>query len=282
MADRYATVDEVKAILKLTGTDNDLLIDSLLDAASELLHSLVGVDSFLLTQYTDEPVKGSGDFWLMVKNKPLVAITAISDDMDNDVTYTIRRYKNRQAYFESKFPKLTYLVSYTAGYRVNDTLELILDDGDLANLNNKTISVATLYAATATYTLKTTLTVPAVATEIEIGATAVETAANIAAVIDGATNDGDEIVTFGTDQDISTTILTADGTLTLKNIPKTIKVVVAYLLGGLMTDTNTNPGIQSYSIGQKSVTFRTSQEGSTAIQIIKSWLPNLQKASVFS
>lgn len=278
MADRYATVDEVKAILKITDTDSDLLIDSLLDAAAELLHAIVGVDSFVLTEYVDEPVKGSNSNWLMVNNKPLVAITDITDEQDNDVTYTIKRYKNRQAYFDESFSsQYTYLVTYSAGYVVNDTIELLSND----DLNNKTISVRTLYAATAVYTLKTELTIPAVAGEILIGDDLAETLENIAAAIDGTTVD-DEIITFGPDADVSTTMTDEQATLTVKTIPKTVKLVIAYLMGGLMSEENSNPSVQSYSIGQKSVTFRNSLEGNIAQRIINTWLVNLNKAQVYA
>lgn len=279
MTDLYTTVSEIKAILRISGSGEDFLLEQQNYAATDLLNAVLGVNTLKFKTHVDEPIMGRGYDFFNVSNYP---IAAVQDNLvfkyeDGDELEGIEflRAGVRSIFIKQILSRdITYLCTYDAGYILYDTLELIDDSVDLADLDGKTITVRTAYSST-TYTLKATLTDPAVATEIEIGDDLEETAANIAAVITGSSNDGDAIVTFAADHFVTTNILSADATLTQKTVPNYIRNVIAFLVAGLKSEQMASPSVASYTLGSKTVTFRNSIEADFVNRVLADFLPTV-------
>ena len=86
----YATLEELKAYLGISGSDQDTILQQLLDSSYYTLNNLIGIDTFNLTTGTEiiDLDKMYYNNWyqgiyLFFKNKPVSAITKIAGE-----TYT--------------------------------------------------------------------------------------------------------------------------------------------------------------------------------------------------
>ena len=70
-------VADVKAWLGITATDNDAMIQRLITAASEFIEQWLSRD-IVVTTYTNERYHGRGAPMLMLKNWPIVSVSAIT------------------------------------------------------------------------------------------------------------------------------------------------------------------------------------------------------------
>lgn len=252
----YATSTEVKSFLGISGTSQDTVIGYLITAMQNVLNNALGVDDLNYAAYTDERMIGSDDYFLIMKHYPVVAVTVIKElGFTSDTTlsgWTARRYETRRVYFDTYFSQdVDYLVTYTAGYRrtYDDTLDAsaaVNKTGGLvgipvtghAFLAGDEVTIAGTTNYNGTYTVSSVT-----ANEVVIPATYVAE-------------------TFST----SDTIVATDC------LPEEIKMALSYMIGGALSDEAKMPGIASYSILGKSLTFRSPGEYRIVDEIINRYL----------
>ena len=64
------------------------------------------------------------------------------------------------------------------------------------------------------------------------------------------------------------------------NLPEEVKTCVSFMIGGALSDQAKNPGVQSYSILGKSMTFRSDAEYSFARDLINQYAAGYKKVKV--
>ena len=144
---------------------------------------------------------------------------------------------------QSFLPYDRLFLKYDAGYITTGTIKV--EDNDL--------DTETLTYAGTTYTFTTGTPT---SSQIAVGLTATATASNIATKL-SLTSSGDTVSGVGL------TATTSDDDkliITNANVPEDIKACVAYLISGGSMDTVKSGEVASYSIGGKTVNFRSDGE----------------------
>jgi len=164
-------------------------------------------------------------------------------------------------------------VNYTAGYKLQDVLTVV----DYAALVGKTIVITVAGVAT-TYTF-----VAADPEDGEIVAATSDavTATNIATAF--GTSAVDDTVTLPVGYTISYgTAIAAELTFVNSDVPSDLKMAIAYLVAGAITDKTQVEGIQSYKIGTKQVNLRDVSEKSFVDSVLEKYLVRYKKINVIS
>jgi len=120
------TIADVYEFLSVSGSDDDVLMQNLIDRKTEQFEQYCQLDSFYVADYT-EYYDGDYSSYLFVKNFPINSITEIAVDADwvwgSDSTVTATDYriveKNHianKSYFSEGLQNIK--VQYNAGYSV--------------------------------------------------------------------------------------------------------------------------------------------------------------------
>ena len=280
MKTRIITNAEIKTIIK-SGSADDTLIDIYNDAATETLCELLGIDNMATHSVVDERVKLQSCHEMMLNDFPVdvssitlrntfdhSSVTGYTFKKDPGNRFTVRSYDTTgNVPYMLAYDEL--FVSYTAGYTVLDTVEVISNTG----LAEKTITV-TINGTATTYTFKSS---GATGNQINVGATITETAANIQAKLGGSISTATVTLPLGSSIALGTS---TSAMLTIVNcgIPKLFKVIVAYLAAGGMAEKDGN--ISSYTIGGKTVSFRNDDEGKMVEKLLAKWIPTFQRVKI--
>ena len=267
MTDLYTTVSEIKAILKISGTAEDYLMEQQNYAATDLLNTILGVSTLKFGTHTDEVITGHGYNFFQTHHYPVAntqASFAIASEDGTDITGIefLRGEQNVMHLKNNLVRDYKYLLTYDAGYTLYDTVTI----DDNASITGA-ITVKTAYAAAVTRTIGVNVTVGGTATLTAAAFVTAFIAAGINCTSDGA------VITFEADHFVTTTISSAKATLLQKTIPNFIRNVIAFLVAGLKSEQNGSPNVASYTIGSKSVTFRSGTEAAYVERVLADFLP---------
>lgn len=283
MKTRIMTNAEIKKIIG-SGSANDTLIDIWNDAATELLCEILGVENIASHTVTDERVKVLSGFELMLADFPVDTgetitlrntfdhseVTGFSFRKDPHNRFTLRVY-DAGGTIPLSLGYDELFVSYTAGYSVLDTVEVISNTG----LADKTITV-TINGTATTWTFKAS---GATGNQINVGGTVALTAANILAALGGTLDTATVTLPLGSSIALGSAT-SAMLTITNAEVPKLFKNAVALIAAGGLSEKEKGGDIVSYSIGGKSVTFRNDEEGMAVQHIVSKWLPTFKRVKI--
>ena len=121
-----ATVSDIYEYVSISGSDDDTLIQNLIDRKTELFTKYCHLDSFFVTDYT-EYYDGNNSPYLFVKNFPINSITEIAVDSDwewntedvidsDDYRVVEKNYIVYNDYFSEGLQNIR--IKYNAGYSV--------------------------------------------------------------------------------------------------------------------------------------------------------------------
>lgn len=279
---KIITTAEIKAILGISGTSEDALLEIWNESATDLLTNLLGVTSLTTHTITNERVQMADRGKLVLSEFPvqLSQTITVKDSLKNTISglYFSQDPGNKRTVNiedSSGYPIEIYadeaLVSYTAGYTTQGTI-VALSTTDLAE---KTIT-ATVAGVSTTYTFKAS---GATGNQINVGATVNDLATNIATKLGGTASTATVTLPLGTNVDLGTAT-TAQLTITDATIPAMLKMAVALIAGGGLAEKNKKGGIASYTIGGKSVSFRSDSEAQTVSAIVTKYAAYFKKFSL--
>lgn len=265
MPERIVSNDEIKLFLGISGSSKDALVDALNDSMTEMLVDILGVADLGVHSVADERVEMVDAYKIHLEDFPVdidetITVKNNLGDTQTGFTFskdpkrirTIRPYSSENSSLPYPLHFDEILISYTAGYILKDIIEVLSNTG----LAEKTITVKAL-GVTTTYTFKATASED---TEIEVGGDTDATAQNIQEKITGSTVSG-SVVTLPLGYEVSLgTATTSHFTITSNNIPKALKLAIGYMVAGGLSEQEKTPNLQSYTIGDKSVTFRNEGE----------------------
>lgn len=284
MRTRIITTTEIKKILGITGSSNDAVIEIWNDTITDVLCQMLDVHDLAVHTVTNERVEISecDPYKMYLSDFPVDILENITlkDEYNNPITgFTFgldpKEIKTVRLYDESGKPRASLydrmLVSYTAGYTVKDTLEVL----SIADLAEKTITV-TIAGVTTTYTFKAS---GATENQINVGVNEAATASNIATVLGGAVNGAVVTLPLGSSVTLGSAT-TAQFTIVNASIPPSLKMAVALMVGGTMADKDKVKGIQSYTIGTKTVTFRSGADFNTVNTVLSQYIPFSKKTMI--
>lgn len=282
--ERIISNDEIKLLLGITGSAKDALIDLLNDIQTENLGAILNVADLVTHSITEERVKSFSCEYLALSEFPVDVSQTITikdtwrdiDTIFSGATFYLDPKERRSIrakesdgtpiFFEKGWD---YLVSYTAGYRNKVTIKILNNAG----LEGETFTVK-LAGTETTYTFKAS---PTATTDIQIGADANATAANIAAKFTGGSSSADT-ATLPVGYLYSRTSLSASIiTITESNVPEQLKMAVAYMVGGALSEKERRGGIKEYELMNKRVVFRDESEGKMVQNIINNWASYFKK-----
>lgn len=277
---------EVKLLLGISGTTNDALVNVANRTATEKLMSIFGIDSFVEQTITDERVHLSDPEILYLRKFPIdtssislkdaiieQAITNVTFDQDPGALRAVR-VKDASG-LPTYLMEKEVLVTYTAGYSVKDTLQVV----DYNALSDKTITVEVAGVETV-WTFKIS---GATGNQILAVTSDEITAGNIATAL-GGTVVGDLVtlplgtrITLGT----ATSAMLA---ITSATIPELLKHAVALIVGEIFSSKEQKGGVASYTLNNKTVNFktRTKEYGDTLQLILDTWIPKFQNVEMLS
>lgn len=117
------TLAELKTYMGITGVAEDTLLESLIDAATDLIELFCN-RRFKKTTYTDELYDGNGKTILFMKNYPIVTVTSMyyvivgmSDELIDPTYHKV--YENEGFIYTPHYWRVGHLnikVTYDAGY----------------------------------------------------------------------------------------------------------------------------------------------------------------------
>lgn len=279
--DNMITKEELTLITGATATD--ARFNYLQKVALDILADSLGVLSFYEHQIALEPVNSFSPDYILTNAFPAdVSTFRIYDACRSEREiegYTFRRdpYNMRKFYVlfngvESFLPYDKILLSYIAGFLRLSTLEVLSNE-----LTGETITVEA-EGVTTVYTFIATGEPTAI--QILIGGSATATAANIATKLGGTSSD--EVVSLALGQTIPEVSDIAKLEAVNSDLPYDIKTCVAFMVAGGLLDTANSANISSYSIGSKTVNFRSNTEGSYVMSAIKKYASQFKKSLILS
>lgn len=283
---RIITTDEIKKITNITGSSDDAFLEIWNDSMTETLCLWLNIKDFGKHQIVDERVKTYDLPYLILNDFPvdLTETFSLKRTLDNSaiIDYTFKQdpgeIRTVRTYDTVGNPKHLFgheevLVTYTAGYSLKDTVE-VLDNTDLAE---KKIRIFKSGVAIE-YTFKAS---SPTGNQIEVGLTLDETASNIATKLEGSVIDAVVTLPLGSSIElVSATSVQLD--IVSADIPQYFKTAIALMVGGASANKNKKPGIKSYTLGTKTVTFRDESEITIFKTIIAEWLPKFKRAKIIA
>lgn len=279
---RIITNTEIKTLLGL-GSANDLLVEMWNDAATELVCSILGVSDLATHQVTDERVELSSGREMTLNEFPVdetsialktpydsLSLTGYSFKKEPLKKRTVRVY-DASGTLETVLPYGCLLVSYEAGYIVQDTIEVL----SIASLADKTFNVK-IAGSTTVWTMKAS---GATGNQINIGVDANATAAAIATALGGTAVGALVTLPLGSNVTLGT-VTSAQFGVTNANVPASLKNAIALIAGGGIAEKDKSGDVVSYTIGGKSVSFRNNAEASAVQTMINTWLGSFKKVKI--
>lgn len=279
---KIITNDEIKILLGMSGDSEDAVVQLWNKSATQTLLNLLQIAELVTHNVIDERVEVVDHSQLCLSDFPV----------DIDETITIKNLLKQEVaglsfLLDPKNKRTVNIVdsngvaqeithcevfaSYTAGYSVQGTVE-VLTNNDLAE---KTIKVYESGTPT-TYTFKAS---GATGNEINVGGDTDATAANIAAALGGSAAASVATLPLGT---IVELVLATTLQLTIidPTIPEPLKMAVALIAGGGIAERQKKGGVNSYTIGSKTVSFRTDNEAEQVKQIVNKYAAFYRKVYI--
>lgn len=270
----------------LTGLTADAKMEILNTTMTRVLAELIGISTFEYGAIAFEEVKiGQSGTYLRLKAFP-VDIDTIEifeyDDHTTEITgYTYRADPSdfRKFYFLDADGKQTRLCrdyiycSYSAGYYLESVLQVLDNDLAALNLTVSDAGVSTIYTFIASG--------EPTATQILLGATAALTATAIATKFGGVVDD--DIVTFPFGVRVASSEVTPTKLeIVNANVPDELKLALAYMVAGAVSDKSQIEGVSAYKLGTKSVNFRDTSQADYTKNIIDKYASKFKTVNIFS
>ena len=283
MSEVIATNYEIALYTGLTVSDAKLTLFNA--SMTSLLAEVLGVSEFGVHSVALELVRVDNKEAIRLRSFPFdiesieLLGTYSNTELLTGYTFRVDPYDIRRLWILDDGGIPTYLnhdevyVNYDAGYILQDTLTVI----DYAALVGKTIVVTVAGVAT-TYTFVAS---GATGNQINAATSDAVTATNIAtkfgtsAVGDSVTLPVGSTIAYGT-------AIVAELTFVNSNVPSDLKMAIAYLVAGAITDKTQIEGISSYKIGTKNVTLRDPSEKSFIDAVLDKYLIRYKKINVIS
>jgi len=282
MKTQIITTAEIKVLLGISDSSQDAMLEMANDFMTEILLDLLGLDNFDVTAYIDEEINIYDNGYLEFKNYPIeitspvptfkdtnfTALTSYPDSwfLEDDQKPFIKGKNSAGNLFE--WCKGRLLVSYTAGWKVVSTFTV----ADYSSMANKTFSVK-VAGTTTEWTMKAS---GATGNQIDVGASNDLTATSIATALGGTasgavvTLPAGHYLTFGT-------MTSTEGSVDNFDLPNSFRVAVSMLVGGFVAGKQKQGGVESYSLGGKSVSFGTQADFKLFEQTVQAYLPSSKR-----
>lgn len=283
MKTRIISNAEIKALTQSGASDS--LIAQWNLTATEILCDVLGVSDLGVHTVTDERIKNQVRSYLEMKEFPVDVDQAITLKSPWDFTTIssppasyfldpryIRHVRGKDGSGNAyTFPKgCEVLATYIAGYTVVDSITLTANALEDQTLETIVEGVAVIY------TFKATIT--DADTQIKIEGTIEETLNKIAEKVPGTVVSPLLTGDLGSRM-ISTTIVGA--TITNATIPDELRTAVAFIAVGGIAQNEKVGGIQSYTIGQKTISFSDSGQASFVQQTVQKYASFKKKVQIF-
>lgn len=274
---------EIRKIAGLSAS-LDAVVDLWNDAATEILCDLLYVYEIARHVVTEERAQVHSNYQIFLRDFPIDMDESIVIKTTFDRTvisgYTFRKEPNEKFTIHTygadnniplALPYDEVFISYTAGYRVQDVVEVLSN----TNLAEKTISV-TLNGTTTTYTFKAA---GATGNQINVGATLAETATNIAEKFGTSAVGAVVTMPLGYGLTLGTATI-AQLDVTTRDLPGALKNILALIAAGGVAEKGKVGSVVSYTIGSKSVTFRNDAEATVVETALRTWIPGFKRAII--
>jgi hypothetical protein len=281
MSEKIISNEEIKLITGLTTPSAKL--DFFNSMATKMLANILDIRRFDRHEIENEEVRVGDGSYIRLRSFP-VDISTISLAQNPDHTeeltgYTFRTdpYDFRKFFALNEEGKQTNLLreyvyaNYTAGFRLQGTVEVV--NNDIAGL---TLTITSLGVSTA-YTFISSGS--PTATQILIGANADETMANIAEKIGGIVQDDVVLMPLGMEA-VSSDAVKIE--IVNPDDMNEFKIAVAYMVAGAISDKSQVEGISSYRLGTKTVNFRDKSEANFTQEVIQKYLSKYKRVLIFS
>ena len=285
MTDLITTKAEIKAYLGISGTSQDAMINLWNKTATEILADMLKVERFGVHTVSDELVKPMNPYYLVLNDFPVDTGETITlkDSLLNTITgysFALDPHSKRRLLLKDSNgqPKdMTYeevYASYTAGYTTQGSLTVV-DASSGALLGNTIITKAAGVETTYTFVSGTPGD-----NEIQRQDGTDTMATNIANAIGGTASGAVVTLPIGMEVDLGT-VVEAAITIVDATIPEALKVAVALIVGGSMTEATTKRGgVTSYTLGSKSVTFADTGSRNLFAQIVDQYLGDYKRVTL--
>lgn len=252
-----------------------------------ILASALGVKQFDRWDILAEEVRLSNPEYIRLNSFPVVedTISVYADFFQKneitDFTFQADEHDFRKWHVlqsdgsQGNLGRKCVYVAYTSGFLLQGTITL--NDNDVAAI---TLSVTT-GGVTTTYTFITSGTPGA--TEILIGADFDETMTNIATKIGGTGGAG--FVTMPLGMTATASEVSATPKIVIENADEMLdelKLAVAYMVAGAITDKSQIEGVSAYKMGTKSVNFRDMAERNFTEEVIEKYASKYKRISILS
>lgn len=283
MSEIVVTNDEIALYTGLTASDAKLTVFNA--SMTSLLAEALGISEFGSHSVELELVRVDNKEAIRLRSFPfdietleLVPTYSVTEALTG---YTFRTdpYDPRKVWMLNDGGVPTYLnhaevyANYTAGYALQDVSTVV----DYAALVGKTI-VITVAGVSTTYTFVAS---GPTGNQIVAATSNETTATNIATALSGTAVD--DVVTLPLGSTIIYGTVTADElTFVSSDVPSDLKMAIAYLVAGAITDKTQVEGIQSYKIGTKQVNLRDTSEKSFIDSVLEKYLVRYKKINVVS
>ena len=261
MKSKIITDAEIKALLGISSSSKDALVNMYNQICTDTLCELLDVSDLVTHAVTDErnntvdpygeivlardfPVDDSQT--ITIKDMSKITVTARTYDVDEGDRRTIRIYDS-SGNLPSGIGFRDLYLSYTAGYTVQGTLTV----DTFADLQTKTMIVN----VAGTETTWTFVASGATGNQINAETSDTVTATNIATALSGSSALGVVTLPMGTKVTLGTA-LAANLAIVNATIPDQLKLCVALMVGGGIAQNQKQGGVSNYTLGSKSVAFR--------------------------
>jgi hypothetical protein len=285
MSEKIMSNDEIKAFTGLSAADAKIEIFN--KSMTRVLADMLGLKQFSQHSIENEEVRISDGYYIRLRSFPvdIESITLFENPQhDQEITgFTFRTdpYDFRKFFVLDEDGKQSNLcrnyvyVTYDTGFILQGTIEITDNDIEAITLSITDSGVTTVYSFISSGTPGDT--------EILIGGDEDETMTNIATKIGAVGQDGVVLMPLG---------MTAE-TSEVSETPKIVvvnpdemldelKLALAYMVAGAMSDKSQAEGIVAYRLGSKSVNFRDMTEKNFAEEVIKKYLSKYKRALILS
>lgn len=284
MAEKIISNEEIKLITGLSGPDGKIEIFN--NVMTSVLATMLNLKQFGRFTVQDEEVQiiENGEFWVnsfpVTPDSISLYRSRFQKNVVNDYNYRADDYdfrkfillndQNDQAYLSN----CTFFASYQAGFLLNATLEVTNNDLVGTTLSVTQNGETTVYNFIASGTPEDD--------EILIGVDVEATMNNIAVKLEATGADG--VVKMPLGVTLSTSEVTQDK-LVYENPDEMLdelKLAVAYLVAGAISDKVQIEGVNRYRMGSKEVSFRDMTEKDFTASIINKYLTKFKKVIILS
>lgn len=271
--------EEIALIAGVSGTAAKMNFSQKI--ALELLQEALGVKSFGVHTVTLEKYRITDPNYLRLRDFPVDASSVRVYRYPNaetevtGYTFTLDDRDEKKVWISQNGLRGVIIdcdifVSYTAGYILQGEIEVAVNPTATNTLTVENAGVETTYTFVAS---------GATGNQINIGGTAALTAINIKTALGGTVVDDVVTMPLGMSAEASNeTSLVIEN----PNIPSDLKAAVAYITAGTMNDTAESNSITSYSIGAKSVNFRTDKERNFIVSTIDKYTVKYNDSLILS